>query len=309
VDLNSAGQVLALAAAIVAIGGGAAAVYHGISKWYSRTVGSRRALAAQLNQLGAGVTVRWIEERLGVPAFARDFPHIPGARELVFHTRHAWVQVIVDEYDAVARFSVTVTDPRFRFQVRDLTHHQLSAVLGHTSFADAGRQHEPQGQSLRTGAHNHEYAEAYWFGNPGAYQWYVLSRNDAVGTGAIDYSVGGHGQTSFQTGVLESGANMRPDSIPKSDQLALFRTKSLINTLTVLGPWRAPTDGTTLGRSALAEPRGPDSNQIRVIAPDVRELRRRRRRIRRMNRMIRRAQGKSTRHEEPAQPDVAIPRP
>src|SRR5487761_1839096 len=143
-------------------------------------------------------------ERLGTPAFSREFQALPGTREMVYYTRHAWVQVLVDTDDAVVRFSITVTDRRFRFQIRDLTNHQLTATLGHTTFADAGTQLEPQGQSLRIGAHNREYAEAYWFGNPGNYQWYVLSHNDAVGVGTFTWSVSGHGMPSFQIGVLES---------------------------------------------------------------------------------------------------------
>ena len=200
---------------------------------------------------------------------------------MVYYTRHAWVQVLVDTDDAVVRFSITVTDRRFRFQIRDLTNHQLTATLGHTTFADAGTQLEPQGQSLRIGAHNREYAEAYWFGNPGNYQWYVLSHNDAVGVGTFTWSVSGHGMPSFQIGVLESQDGTLRHPAPTPDDLAAFRAKTTINTFTVLGPWHAPTDGSPLGESSLAEPRGPDSNQVRVMVPTPRERRLRRRRVRR----------------------------
>ena len=91
--------------------------------------------------------------------------------------------------------------------------------------------------------------------------------------------------TSFQTGVLESRESTSLGVFPTPEQMALFRARSVMNTLTVLGPWRTPQDGTPLGRSVLAEPRGPDSNQVRVIMPSTRELRRRRKTIRRMNRL------------------------
>jgi hypothetical protein len=172
VKLVSAEAILGLAAAIVAIGGGVFAAYRGFTRWYSRTIGSRRHLAKRLNQLAAGVTTRWVEDRLGTPAFAREFrsprPEVtPGIRELVYRDRHAWIQVLVDGHDAVIRFSITVTDPRFRFQVSDLASGQLTAKLAHTSFADVRTHLGPRGKSLRIGAHNREYAEAYWFGNPG----------------------------------------------------------------------------------------------------------------------------------------------
>jgi hypothetical protein len=40
---------------------------------------------------------------------------------LVYRQKHAWVQVLIDENDAVIRFSITVTDPRFKFTVKNLT--------------------------------------------------------------------------------------------------------------------------------------------------------------------------------------------
>ena len=73
-------------------------------------------------------------------------------RELVFRERHAWIQVLADENDAVARFSITVTDPRFRFSVRDLTWGRLPVRLGHSRFSDVHPDLSPQGRSLRIGA-------------------------------------------------------------------------------------------------------------------------------------------------------------
>jgi hypothetical protein len=99
-------QIIYLAAAIVAVGGGALGLYGGALKIYRRTAGSRRDLAMRLGQLGAGVTVRWVEERFGTPAFARAFAPMEAAaeaagskpiRELVYRERHAWLQILADE--------------------------------------------------------------------------------------------------------------------------------------------------------------------------------------------------------------------
>ncbi len=81
--LTSAGEIFGLAAAIVAVGGAAVAIYRALSQLYRHTIGSRRALAQQLYQLAAGTTVRWVEERLGTPAFSREFKVMPGTREMV----------------------------------------------------------------------------------------------------------------------------------------------------------------------------------------------------------------------------------
>jgi hypothetical protein len=288
--LSSAAAILGLAAAVVAIGGGVLAAYRGLAALYARTVGSRRRLSNRLNQLAAGVTIRWVEDRLGGPAFVREFrpPGIPGRlgqRELVYRAKHAWIQVLVDEHEAVVRFSVTVTDPRFRFQISDLTLGKLTAKLGRTSFSGTHSQIEQQGRSLRIGAHNFEYAEAYWFGNPGNYQWYVVSHNDA-GTGDFDFTVGGRGQFPFQDGILKSENMDCPEFDFQSEEAAQFRAKTTINTLTVLGPWRTDFQAGESVWTSLAEPRGPDSNQVRVLVPDARERRQRRRRIRYWNRRL-----------------------
>ncbi len=65
--------------------------------------------------------------------------------------------MLVDQNDALARFSITVTDPRFRFQIRELTHGQLTARLGHTRLSQVHTHWPVEGRSLRIGAHNHEY--------------------------------------------------------------------------------------------------------------------------------------------------------
>jgi hypothetical protein len=310
---------LGIAASVVAIVGGALGAYRGSARLYSRTIGSRRDLARRLNQLAAGVTLRYVEERFGTPAFVRTFvlPHTSAAhpqrrplvrelvhflsdrnagnsldevtdgdhatqqplRELLFREKHAWIQVLVDHNDAVARFSITVTDPKFRFQIRELTRGQLAAKLGHSSFADVHTTWPVDGRSLRIGAHNHEYAEAYWAGYPGFYQRFVLSSNE-VGTGRFDYSIERQGPSCSQEGTLDLGERMPSNQPfnPDADYAQRFRMETTINTLTVLGPARNPTD--------LAEPRGPNSGQVWVMVPARREGRQIRRRIRRMNQQI-----------------------
>jgi hypothetical protein len=281
VDLSSAGAVFGLAAAIVAVAGGVFGAYRGLAALYRQTVGSRRALAGLLYQLAAGVSRQWVEERLGAPAFVRGFD-MPNSRakavirEFVYHAKHAWVQVLLESHDAVIRFSVTVTDPRFSFQVRDLTANQLAAKLGRTTFSDVGAQDGPLGRSLRIEEHNFEYAEAYYFEDQGYYQWFVLSYNDA---GAGHRAGAGELGVSFQDGVLALGdeASSGP---PPSAAWERFRAGTVVNTLTVLGPWHYQEynsswgkDSSPLGSTGLAEPRGADTNQVRVLVPDARERR------------------------------------
>jgi hypothetical protein len=236
----SLSDIFSLASAIVIVGTAVLGAIGGAVKLYRQTIGSRLDLAARINQLGAGVTVRYVEERFGAPVFARAFPRpVPGTsqpgeaapklRELTYDGKHAWIQVIADEHDAVARFSVTVTDPRFRFSTRYLTNHQLTIRLGRSTFADIPDR-DPSGRSLRIGAHNFEYAEAYWGANPGNYQWFVLSYNDS-GTGTIDVAsamqerILGH-----QAGVLRPDAKQQFPLNLEPLHAGQFRAGTVINT-------------------------------------------------------------------------------
>lgn len=320
---------LGVVAPIVIVAGGFFGVYQAAARIYNRTVGSRRDLARRLNQLAAGVTLRYVEERFGTPAFASTitFPRCPPSeepvrprrrplrelaliladastpardsaamgtadaregtprgrqpfRELVYREKHAWIQILVDDNDAVVRFSITVTDPRFKFSVRDLTWGHLAVRLGHSCFSDVqlGPGLPLDGRSLRIGTHNHEYAEAYWFGNPGNYQHYVISSNE-IGTGEFGYSIQQDGPSWHRSGLL---AHDNPSSADQSTfdsnapYASRFRSQTTINTLTILGPNRQPAE--------LAEPRGPASNHVRVLVPGRREWRQIRRRLSRMNR-------------------------
>jgi len=270
----------ASAAAVVAA---AIGVYRWSASSYRRSIGSRRDIGGRLNQLAAGVTTQWVDARFGPPAFVRSIDPASATdrqavTELIYRTRHAWVQLLTDEEGAVVRFSITVTDEKFKFKTDELTLNHLRVKLGHSCFADIQAPFaEPDGYSLRVGAHNYEYSEAYYFGNPGNYQHFILSHNDS-GTGRFDGSAGG-GPQWCDLGFLKFRDPPRPDHPvfdPKASYAAHFRVNTTINTLTILGPSRNLSD--------LAEPRGPDSNQVRVLLADARERRQRRRRIRQWDR-------------------------
>jgi hypothetical protein len=313
------------ATSLVIVGGGLIGLYGATIRWYGHTIGSRRDLTRRLNQLAAGVTLSYVEELFGTPAFTRAFvtvgPSRPAAvqaskhpvrdlvravadssarpgrppaavgtpgiapgsprsrpvRELVYREKHAWVQILIDQNDAVLRFSVTVTDPKFGFSTRDLTWDHLAIRLGRSHFSEVQLHgFSLDGRSLRIGAHNHEYAEAYWFGNPGQYQRYVLSSNE-IGTGDFGYSIQSDGPSFCREGTLAVDFELpalQPFD-PDTDYARRFRAETTINTLTILGPSGHEAD--------LAEPRGPESNQVRVLVPGRKERRQMQQRVRRLN--------------------------
>lgn len=75
------------------------------------------------------------------------------------------------------------------------------------------------GRSLRIGAHNHEYAEAYWFGNPGNYQHYVISSNE-LGTGEFWFPILRESPPGHRSGTLAPD-DLRPagQATPDTDDL------------------------------------------------------------------------------------------
>jgi hypothetical protein len=92
----------------------------------------------------------------------------------------------------------------------------------------------------------------------------------------------GAGLTRIQAGVLVPTDSSWDAGPFMSNESMQFRTKTTLNTLTVLGPFITDDDHQVRGQ--LAEPRGPDSNQVRVLRPYGREQRQRRRRLRKQER-------------------------
>ncbi len=254
----------------------------------------------RFSQLATGVTTRYVEERFGAPAFVRDFDFGGEVKltEQVYHTRHAWLQILTNEHQAVVRFSITVTDPRFSFQIRDLTVGQLEAKIGQSRFSEIRPAFMPEGRSFKAITRRLEYSESYWLGNPGYDQNFVLSYNDA-GTGSFGCSIDQALQKNilrFQDGNLsyDPAPVMRPEYDPHSPCAKQFRAQTVVNTLTVLAAgytWPpGPTDPEGYPRmkaGLLSEPRGPDLEYVRVLVPDTQTRRQLHRRIRQRNRILR----------------------
>lgn len=241
------------AAAIVAIGGGVAAAYRGSASAYRRTIGSRRDYKARFNRLAAGVTREYVEAAFGSPAF-RAQPR-DGEIGLTFVTPHAYLQIGLNEVaQAVAWFGITVIDRRFAFPTRHLTFEHLSVRLGHSSFSDIDR--PAAGTLFSRGARRFACARAYYFGNPGGYQQYVLAYNDA-GTGRWSLPEDLPVSAGWSEGILRPPDAYDPggpgDEPPPWLESAL--KGATINTLIVLGPG---------ARSSIRWP-GVDMDTVRLL--------------------------------------------
>jgi hypothetical protein len=251
----NAGAVLTYAAATVAIAGAAIVAVRTIVRKYRSTLGSRGVWVSLLNRLACGVTREYAENLLGVPAF-RHAVERDGRSQIAcdFRTPHAWVQIMYDEAtDAVLQFSVTVTDQKFRFETSSVAWGHGS-VLGVTRFSSLGL---PSGVRLSVGARRFEYSEGYYYGNPGGYQHFVWSFNDAgVGSSAAFGELSQASVFSHSSGVFKGDNGMEAALPPAIEQ---FRSKVCPNTITVIGPMGS-TSGLTQGDWI-----GVDKDRVRTL--------------------------------------------
>jgi hypothetical protein len=232
-----------------------AAIFSWLRQRYRRTLGSRRALARQLGNLGCGVRDEYVRQLLGAPTFVRTH----GANlEHVYVTKHALIQTISTPDSSVIRWTVTTTDKRFRPVFRlppmDSSGERWAVHLGGTF---AGLPGQPETVVWDVGARRFSYAEQYWFGNPGGYQGYVAAHNDAGTGGAGVFHLHAIGVLSAR---IPDGTNEEYslDELLARREFRAFRRDTTINTFGVSGP---------LGRNDEDGPQwtGPDLDHVRVL--------------------------------------------
>lgn len=215
-------------------------LWKGGTEYYRRTLGSRRDITKRFNKLACGVTDQYVHELFGAPIFQRDLGSELGFIERIYWTPHAWLVLWFSEQNSVQLISITVTDPCFQFKTAWLTIDQLKVTLGQSRFSHVTR--DASGHSLRIAARKGEYAESYYFGNPGHYAFYILSYNmDGPGVIAADAAVS-EGITLWQDGDFRS--KDAPTSLVPSvrPNLEALRAGTTINTITIGAPLLHPTD-------------------------------------------------------------------
>jgi hypothetical protein len=178
-------NVIFIAAALISILAAGFPALVWLYRRYQKTLGSRHVVAKKLDQIACGIGDDYVRQLLGAPTFT----HMTTLGiEHIYVTRHALMHIILSSIDGtVVRWAVTTTDvnfrPMFRLPPMDSTGKRWTIRLLATSFAEITE------QPLRThsciGARRIRYSERYYFGNPGAYQTYLLAYNDA-GVGELN---------------------------------------------------------------------------------------------------------------------------
>jgi hypothetical protein len=208
-------------------------------KWYHSTLGRKRALAKSLNRLSAGVSIGYFQNILGPAAFERT---VNSLFEHVFVNPLFYVQAISKERTVVS-FSVTTRrrwfNPALKLGPYSLTGEVVSVRLGKTRFAEMDSFAKPKEIGCSVGRRRFEYHEEFYFGNPGNYQEFVLSVNDA-----------GFRHHPF----ISSLAPLSLDD----PAVESFRREAVINTYTITAPLVSANDLKGISR-------GPSYDQVRVL--------------------------------------------
>lgn len=176
---------------------------------YRRTLGRRRDRYARLRRLGTNAQISFFSSAFADPPAMRRKQESTVTRydddgnpalepktwlECVWIDRDFYVHGIADEDETIHSYSVTTRSKRFRPPFRQPGAHSVERGwlarllrrpgymlnpkirLGKTRFHELGR---PEQAASWIGAHNAHYYESYWGANPGYYQFFVYSINDA----------------------------------------------------------------------------------------------------------------------------------
>jgi hypothetical protein len=237
---------------------GAAGVLSLLRKAFQTTVGRRLVLTRKLERLAPAMQMGYFTDVLGEPQQRQVSEQ--GRQLAAWAWEDAYAQAVAAPGGAVTQWSVTTRIRRFSptfYRGRTITPsgETLEVTLGRTTFSELpGR---PQWIRGSVGARRFHYDEGYYFGNPGNYQTYVYSLNDA-GYVNDDALV----RLSIPEEGLSAGGDREIEVLMGRPEVAAARATAAVNTITVGAPYEElDPDDTWLGY-------GPDADVVRVV-PDT----------------------------------------
>lgn len=171
----------------------------------------------------------------------------------IYLDRDYYVQTISDDDQTVLAYSVTTRSRRFRPSLRPVPKLGLHErrrfrragasyrpppriVLGRTRFADLDatepEHFAPPRLRLRLGAHNFDYSEFAYYGNPGRYQSFVWSASDVARQGRLGDLASARAELPADEW---SGTGDDEPDWSELIELQRFRRETAITTYTVCG--------------------------------------------------------------------------
>jgi len=203
-------------------------------------------------KLSAGVNINYFKNILGLepvfinsPSGEKDCKQKNEQKEFIFVNDLFYIQAIVGKDESVIEYAITTKskdfNPEFNFWNGTK---EAKVTLGKTRFLEAVS-NPPEKIDYSCGAHNYEYSEEHYFGNPSNYQYFILANNQA-------------GIPSSDTACKLQNSQSSPNPIPPDSKEAQnARRDGLINTFSVTAPFVSMQD--------LCFNIGPSYNQVRVL--------------------------------------------
>ncbi|WIV60613.1 caspase family protein [Amycolatopsis nalaikhensis] len=209
----------------------ALAAFHSVSGVSVQQRGSMPDEIQVLNKMACGRPLNYLDSALGAPlleGLLRD--DLPERMYRVYRTEDMIVIVTAaGTHKPVDAFSITMRHSKFPVRTGPLTADLLDVDLAQATFGSVDE--TPEGVRLIIGANRIGYTESFYFGNPGHYQTFLLSYNDAA-AGDFHYVEGRHEFSSGSLVITPRDGELA--DAPRGSWYPEFRSGTRINTLTVV---------------------------------------------------------------------------
>ena len=232
-----------------------------VKRYYSNTLGYKEGLIKNLQLLSAGVNINYLKTIFGQPCFVNKKEQ---RIEYIFVNKYYYLQAITNTDDKVLATSITTREPNFNPLISlgpyTTDRKTFNVELGKTTFFELEKNGFGKPTSVSGGIGNRRffYGEEYYFGNPGNYQYYYFSLNDA---GYIKYSEG----DDWSLPLIDEQGKVKLEN-PKTEN---FRKNQIINTFTITDPLVNTNDvcfsGFAEDNSEKCFYLGPDLDQVRIL--------------------------------------------
>lgn len=198
-----------------------------------KKVATRQAHRKNLLRLACGLTFERFTDLLGAPVTV-SFAELAGngRKSAIYRSKYAYVLATApSKDDTVDAYAITVRRKRFKLPIKTLTAYQIDLKLPKSEMQCSIER--AWGLRYIVGARRFGYTESYYFGNPGNYQTYLLSYNDA-GTGEFPIVPDHHG---FANGNLVRPEDTRDGLLeePLGSWFSGVRATFRPNTVAVIG--------------------------------------------------------------------------
>jgi len=187
-----------------------------VYQWLKNKIHYKEIWLEKIGELGPSMIINFFIETLGSPVFINT---IGKFKQYVFVHDLFYADAIANADGQVVMYSITTRSINFNpiLKVNEGGNPSLNVILGKTTFADLGL----SSGKVRSGLGNRRafYVEEYYLGNPGLYQTYGFSVNDAGDPWHVEVDT---------PQLLNAGITDTDDP-----RLQVLRKKSIINTYTI----------------------------------------------------------------------------